>query len=157
MDSITTGPTLTPSPVGYSLQDWVKIINNGAQVPKGHPRYPEVRALMDQALQQVTAMHHQQNMADKMDAADNPYSPGPLQSALAGGAQGMSMGLGGALDDNFQAYLGQARQDNPKEAWAGNTLGGAVPATIIAGMTGAPAVATGITAGVQTGLETGSA
>src|SRR5438128_12643018 len=102
MDSTSTGLTPEPSPAGYTASDWIKIINNGAAVPKGHPRYPEVRALMDQALAQLTTLHQQQNRADSAQAP----APTPGTAALHGLARGGLSGFGDELTGNMMALSG---------------------------------------------------
>src|SRR5207302_2470527 len=162
MDSLSTAGGITqqePTPDAYTLPEWLTIYNNGARVPQGHPRYQEVRGLMEHALQQITVMHHQQHLADIQDADLHPYQPGAGTSFAAGAAQGMSLGLGGALSDDFSQELGQARSDHPVAAGAGNVAGAAIPAAIGAGMPAfaeAPLVPGAIGAGIQGTLEGGA-
>jgi len=160
VDSLSTGGITQqePTPDAYTLPEWLTIYNNGARVPSSHPQYQEVRGLMEHALQQITVMHHQQHLADIQDADLHPYSPGAGTSFAAGAAQGMSLGLGGALSPDFSQELGQARQDHPVATGAGNVVGGAIPAAIGAGMpafAGAPLVPGAIGAGIQGTLEQG--
>src|SRR2546430_15964015 len=112
MSSADTG-ALAPTPDSYTLPEWIKIYNTGAAVPRSHPRYAEVRSIMDQAMAQIQSMHQQQNAADAAAAA-----PGPLGSAAVGFGHGASFGLVGDPD-----YLAQARKYNPWATGIGDAAG----------------------------------
>ena len=146
-----------PSPASYTIQDWVKIINNGAQVPPTHPRYAEVRQLMNQAHQQLSALMAEQNHADSLAAQHLD----PRTSFMENAAQGASMGLGTKIGDllpgqNNSQFLAQSRQQHPGFSMAGDVTGAAAPTSLLAALGVPTPLAVGAPAGLQTGVETGS-
>src|SRR5690242_2755594 len=136
-------PAATPQP--HDLNYWTTVLHNAAQVPVGHPRYDDARAVIQMALEQF---QQSADVAHDKDIKD--ISPGKLGTALVSFGHGASLGLAGD-----PTYLQLAKAANPKTAFAADLAGTAavtaIGSPLVAGLS--PAIGGAVLGGTALGIR----